>query len=59
LAALEKSEAALESPEQEHEAVVAEIEKDRAAVDRRADAEESRWEKVRKRLREALRKAGE
>ncbi|MEZ0081453.1 colicin import membrane protein [Bradyrhizobium japonicum] len=58
-AALEKAEAALESAEQGHEAVVAEIEKDRAAVERRADAEQERWEKVRVRLRAALREAGE
>ena len=56
---MKKAEAALNSAEQEHKAVVAEIEKDRAAVDRRADAEETRWEKVRERLRAALREAGE
>jgi hypothetical protein len=58
-AAMEKAEAALESAKQEHEAVVAGIDKDRAAVDRRADEEQTLWEKVRERLRAALREAGE
>ncbi len=55
---MKKAEAALNSAEQEHKAVVAEIEKDRAAVDRRADAEETRWKKVRERLRAALQRSG-
>jgi colicin import membrane protein len=56
-AAMSKAEAALEAAEQEHEAIVTEIEKDRAALDKRAGAEEARWVKKLERLEADLRKA--
>jgi hypothetical protein len=58
-AAISKAESALETADQEHEAIVAEINKDRASIDRRAETEETRWDKARGRLQAALRKAGE
>jgi colicin import membrane protein len=54
-----KAEAALESARREHEATAAKIEKDRAAIEQRAKAEEARWDKVRERLEAAFRKASE
>jgi pheromone shutdown protein TraB len=54
-----EAEAALETAEQEHEAIVAEIDKDRGAIERRAETEETRWEKVRERLQAALRNASQ
>jgi hypothetical protein len=42
-----------------HVAVIAEIEKDRAAVNRPADAEEPRWEKGQKALPGSSAKADE
>ena len=56
-AAMEKAETALKDAEREHDEVVAAIEKDLAAVQRRADEEQERWEKLKERLEEALRKA--
>ena len=40
-----EAEAALDEGRQEHEAIAAEIENDRASVDKRAKAEDSRWTK--------------
>jgi hypothetical protein len=54
-----EAEAALEAARREHESATAEIEKDRAAIERRAEAEDARWDKVRHRLAAVLRKAGE
>ena len=58
-AAVAKAEAALESARRSHEATVTKIEKDRAAIEQRAKAEEARWDKVKERLEAALRKARE
>jgi hypothetical protein len=52
-----KAEAALEKAERDHEAKVVAIEKERAAVEKRAQAEDDRWVKMRERLRAAVRKA--
>ena len=55
--AMEKAEAALEDARQEHDKRAAAIDKDLAAMRRRADEEEVRWRKVKERLDTALRKA--
>lgn len=57
-AAMEKVEAELEVAVREHAKTVAAIEHDLAAVQRRADAEQKRWEKLKERLETALRNAG-
>jgi hypothetical protein len=57
--AMEKAEAALEDARQEHDNRAAAIDKDLAAMRRRADEEEERWRKVKERLETALRKANE
>jgi colicin import membrane protein len=57
-AAMEKAAAALAAAEREHDKIVASIGKDREAVDRRAAAEQERWEKAKDRLERALRNAG-
>ena len=49
--------AALAEAERGHKAKAATIEKARATLDRRLEAEEARWKKQRERLEEALRKA--
>ena len=56
-AAMEKAETALEAADREHDKIVASIEKDREAVDRRAAAEKERWEKAKDRLEGVLRNA--
>lgn len=56
-AAIEKAQAALGEARREHEEIAAEIEKDLAAVQRRADKEEARWHELGERLEEDLRKA--
>jgi colicin import membrane protein len=56
-AAMEKAEAALGKARRDHEEQVAEIEKDLAAVQRRAEAEEERWQELKERLETKLRKA--
>jgi colicin import membrane protein len=56
-AAMSKAEAALEQDRHKHETVMAEIKADRAALDKRADAEEARWNNKLKGLEEDLRKA--
>lgn len=56
-AAMEKAEAALGKARRDHEEQVAEIEKDLAAVQRRAEAEEERWQELKERLETELRKA--
>jgi hypothetical protein len=57
--AMEKAEAALEDGRREHDRRAAAIDKDLAAIRRRADEEEERWRKVKERLETALRKASE
>ena len=54
---MEKAEAALEDAKREHDEAATAIEQDLAAVQRRADEEQERWEKLKERLEEALRKA--
>ena len=53
------AEAALDKARREHEAKAEEIEAARAALDERAGAEETRWDKQRKSLEQALRRARE
>jgi colicin import membrane protein len=50
-------EAALEQARQDHEARVEDIEKDRAALDKRSQAEDGRWRKKKEELEAELRKA--
>jgi hypothetical protein len=57
-AAMEKTEAELEVAVREHDKTVAAIEQDLAAVQRRADAEQKRWEMLKERLETDLRNAG-
>jgi colicin import membrane protein len=57
--AVAKAETALEEAKREHEAKVEQIERDRAALDRRAQAEDARWEKQKDKLETALRRARE
>ena len=54
---MEKAAAALGAAEREHDKIVASIEKDREAVDRRSAAEEERWKKAKHRLEMTLRNA--
>jgi colicin import membrane protein len=53
-----KAETELEVAAREHDKKIAVIEHDLAAVQRLADAEQKRWEKLKERLETALRKAG-
>ena len=55
--AVAAAEAALEQARQDHEARVEDIEKDRAALDRRSQAEDARWRKKKEELEAGLRKA--
>ncbi|MCS3759327.1 cell envelope biogenesis protein TolA [Bradyrhizobium sp. 62B] len=57
--AVAAAEAALDRARQEHEAKAEEIEAARAALDDRAEAEQTRWDKQRMKLQEALRRARE
>ena len=52
-----KAEAALEEAKRDHETKVEEMEGDRAALDRRAQAEDARWAKQKEKLETALRRA--
>ena len=54
-----KAERALEEAKRDHETKAEEIENDRAALDRRSQAEDARWEKQREKLEIALRRARE
>jgi hypothetical protein len=56
-AARAEAEAVLEEARQEHDKIAAEIEKDRAALDKRAEAEEARWNKKLERLKADVQKA--
>jgi colicin import membrane protein len=55
--AIAAAEAALEQARSDHEARVEDIEKDRAALDRKSQAEDARWRKKREELEADLRKA--
>jgi hypothetical protein len=55
--AIAKAERALEGAKRDHETKVEEIERDRAALDRRSQAEDARWEKQKEKLEIALRRA--
>ena len=57
--AVAAAEAALDKARREHEARTEEIAAARAALDERAEAEETRWDKQRMKLQEALRRARE
>ena len=55
--AIAKAETALEEAKRDHETKVEEIKRDRAALDRRSQAEDARWEKQKEKLETALRRA--
>jgi colicin import membrane protein len=55
--AIAKAEAALEAAKCDHETKVEEIKRARAALDRRSQAEDARWEKQKEQLETALRRA--
>ena len=54
--AIAMAERALEEAMRDHEAKINKIENDRAAVERRSQAEEARWEKQKEKLEAALRR---
>jgi len=56
--AIAKAQADLDDAKGEHEKQMSDIEKERAALDKRAEAAEARWQKQRERLQAALRRAG-
>jgi colicin import membrane protein len=55
--AIAKAEGALERAKGEHEAKIKEIDDARAALDRRSQAEDARWEKQKDKLENAVRRA--
>ena len=55
--AIAAAEAALEQARRDHEARLEDIEKDRAALDKRSQAEDARWSKKKEELEAELRKA--
>jgi hypothetical protein len=55
--AIVKAERAIELAEREHERKVKQIQKDRAALETRSEAEKARWDKQKQRLESALRRA--
>lgn len=55
--AVAKAEAVFNDAKRKHEAAIKHIEKERAALDERAQVERARWEKQKKSLEEDLRKA--
>jgi colicin import membrane protein len=55
--AITAAEAALEKARRDHEARLEDIEKDRAALDKRSQAEDARWRKKKEELEAGLRKA--
>jgi hypothetical protein len=57
--AVARAEAALDKAKSEHETKVGVIEKERAELEKRAQAEEDRWEKLKGRLETAVRRAGD
>ena len=54
---MDKAEIALDEARREHEKKAAEIEKDLASVQRHAEEEEERWQELKVRLEDDLRKA--
>jgi len=54
-----RAEAALEEARRRHNELLQEIGKAREALDQRADAEDSRWNKEKKKLEDNLRRARE
>jgi hypothetical protein len=54
--AIAKAETALEEAKRDHEIKIEEINRDRAALDRRSRAEDARWEKQKEKLETALRR---
>jgi colicin import membrane protein len=56
--AIAKAQADLDDAKGEHEKQMSDIEKERAALDKRAEAAEARWQKQREHLQAALRRAG-
>jgi colicin import membrane protein len=56
-AAIEKAEAALENARRQHDEKAASIESDREILERRAQDEEKRWQKLKSRLEGGLQKA--
>ena len=57
--AIATAERALQEAKREHETKIKKIEKDRAALDRRSQAENARWEKQKEKLEAALRRAND
>ena len=57
--AIATAERALQEAKREHETKIKKIEKDRAALDRRSQAENARWEKQKEKLKAALRRAND
>jgi colicin import membrane protein len=57
--AIAKAEAALDKATRKHETKVGVIEKERAELEKRAQAEEDRWETLKERLETAVRRAGD
>jgi hypothetical protein len=57
--AIAEAEAALEKARQEHEDRLSAFEAERAAIDKRSQAEAVRWEREKERLKQALRRARE
>ena len=55
--AIATAERALQEAKREHETKIKKIEKDRAALDRRSQAENARWDKQKEKLESALRRA--
>lgn len=55
--AMAAAEAALDKATREHDALAAKIEAERARIEQRAEAEEKRWQNVKKRLQAAVHKA--
>lgn len=54
-----KAEAALEKAREHHEAIVRAIDDERAALDRRSETEEKRWDAQKRKLQTQLRRAGD
>ena len=57
--AIATAERALQAAKREHETKIKKIEKDRAALDRRSQAENARWETQKEKLEAALRRASD
>ena len=55
--AIAKAEAALEDAREQHQKTLDAIDRDRAAIEKRIEAEEARWQKEKERLRDAIDRA--